>query len=144
MTPDETSIADIRISISRFAFKPKTIDGVTCLPSGPGSRTTGRASSFGMKNNLEPAQPEDLPCKVKALLLAKKTLASPSMKRLKQCDDIDGAALEKGKSRISPKKKRGYASPDVYAHLNFLQDYFKEDADGQRAKLLWYHHACIF
>jgi len=34
-------------------------------------------------------------------------------------------------SNTSPKKKRkGYASPDTYAHLHSLQDYLVEDLDG--------------
>lgn len=41
------------------------------------------------------------------------------------------AALDVSTARTpSPKKsKRGYAAPEMYAHLNFLQDYLKEELD---------------
>jgi hypothetical protein len=31
----------------------------------------------------------------------------------------------------SPKKKRSYAAPETYAHLNGLQDWLKDDLDGK-------------
>jgi hypothetical protein len=37
----------------------------------------------------------------------------------------------KRRDRSPEKSKRGYASPETYAHLNMLQDYLCEELDGE-------------
>lgn len=37
---------------------------------------------------------------------------------------------ETGPQRSPKKRKRGFAGPEAYAHLRYLQDYLREDLDG--------------
>ena len=58
---------------------------------------------------------------------SKSTREPPSTPRKRK---FKGETGDAGASSSAKKPKRGYAPPEQYAHLNFLQDYLQEDLDG--------------
>jgi hypothetical protein len=57
----------------------------------------------------------------------------------------DPSLSHKRDGRFSPvKKKRGYASPEAYAHLPYLPDHIKNELDGMyRFKAASFHTKCF-
>ena len=61
---------------------------------------------------------------------------SPSSKSIREPPStprkrkFKGETGDAGASSSAKKPKRGYAPPEQYAHLNFLQDYLQENLDG--------------
>ena len=58
---------------------------------------------------------------------SKSTGESPSTPRKRKFKEETG---DVGAPSSAKKPKRGYAPPEQYAHLNFLQDYLQENLDG--------------
>lgn len=101
------SVSLLRDAIAQFAYAP-----TSPAPQRPAtSMISSRLQAFKLdvpSNSLIPSTP------------------SPSPKR-----KLKVQAIEEASDIKSKKQKRGYAAPEVYAHLNGLQDRIAENLDGE-------------
>lgn len=102
---------NLRMSISKYVYNDSSISKIESPDSNSSSRSLSlRTRNKSRVNYKEESQVESTDSPQK----------SPKRRR----------SLTDRSSSESPKKKRGYAPPETYAHLNALQDYLKEELDG--------------
>ena len=118
----EKAPLDIRQVISKFAYSesPTKTEGAKAdlLKSTPLSSET-----YGDTRSTTIRSPPRLRYQSEK---ERKLPVTPESPRKRRKNDSE----EQVARSTSPKKKRGYAPPETYAHLNCLQDYLKEDLDG--------------
>lgn len=107
----------IRQFISKFAYTSRT--------SSPSKVVTRSHPSTPSRSKID-EDDHSVPSSESSRFKKGSQTPSPLIKRKKPYSE-DSESLA-GSS--SPKKKRGYAPPGTYAHLNSLQDYLKNDLDG--------------
>ncbi|KII91383.1 hypothetical protein PLICRDRAFT_506029 [Plicaturopsis crispa FD-325 SS-3] len=94
-----------------------------------------RASLARFSYTPSPSPRQRSPTKPSPLPSLTSPQAGPSQpKRKRRSLGLDGEV--ETTSRSPKKPKRGYADPDTYSHLHFLQDHLKEELDGTQLLLI--------
>ncbi|KAI0062782.1 DNA glycosylase [Artomyces pyxidatus] len=107
------SLLTFRETVSEFKFIPSP-DG-----SSPVVRRSPRKRTVTEKMKYEPESDDDvLP-----------TMSTPKSSRKRSDSFFESGNASRAASRSPKKQKRGYAPPEVYAHLNLLSDYLAEGLD---------------
>lgn len=147
MDDGELDPKTFRESVSRFTFKrapsstPLRPTGglIDCPPVKLEFQSSSKPSllrELVISTQVKPEKIEDeLDFKPQVQRASRERSEKPEMKLFTSIFDLESPTKRKrvksSGSLVPAKKQRGYASPEKYAHLDFLPDHLKDELDGK-------------